>query len=101
MGTLAVEIPMYANYFEEYQKQLADWQKQFLSTWLGAIPSGKPVFEFPTSVTQSLEVQEQVVKSYLEAQENAAKVALETQKKFWDSYFDLTKQSLSFMTKAA
>jgi hypothetical protein len=58
------------------------------------------VFEYPGSVAQSIEVQEQLIKSYLEAQENATKVALETQRKFWDSYFDLTKQSLSFLTKA-
>ncbi|MEG3437948.1 thylakoid-associated protein [Pannus brasiliensis CCIBt3594] len=92
---------MYANYFEEYQKQLADWQKQFLATWTSAIPSGKPVFEFPDSVKQSIELQEQLVKSYLESQETAAKIALENQKKFWEGYFDLARQSLATATKAA
>jgi hypothetical protein len=92
---------MNTNYLEEYQKYLAEWQKLFLSAWSNGVPTTTSVFEFPETVVKSLEYQQELVKSYLTAQETAAKVALDSQKQFWDSYFSLVSQSMAAINKPA
>jgi hypothetical protein len=41
------------------------------------------------------------VKSYLTAQETATKVALDSQKQFWDGYFSFARQSMAVINKPA
>jgi hypothetical protein len=92
---------MYATYVEDYQKQFSEWQKQFMSTWMNTVPMGQAVFEFPNTVNQAIEYQEKFIQSYLEAQATASQIALDNQKKFWEGYFNLARQSLSTVDKAA
>ncbi|AKV69886.1 MULTISPECIES: hypothetical protein [Microcystis] len=92
---------MNTNYLEEYQKYLAEWQKLLLSAWGNGVPSTTSVFEFPETLVKSLEYQQEWVKSYLTAQETATKVALDSQKQFWDSYFGFARQSMAVINKPA
>ncbi|MCW6038946.1 thylakoid-associated protein [Spirulina subsalsa FACHB-351] len=78
---------MDSKYFEEYQTQLRDWQKKFFDTWLESMSMGKDALKFPETLDKTLDAQEEWVNNYLEAQETATKIALESQKQFWDSYF--------------
>ncbi|TRT84608.1 MAG: thylakoid-associated protein, partial [Microcystis aeruginosa Ma_AC_P_19900807_S299] len=56
---------------------------------------------FPETLVKSLEYQQEWVKSYLTAQETATKVALDSQKQFWDSYFGFARQSMAVINKPA
>ncbi len=78
--------------FEDYQKQFTEWQKKFVDTWLSTLPSANS-FKVPENLGQGIEVQQQLVTQYLEAQETAIKLSLETQKKFWEGYFELMRKT--------
>jgi hypothetical protein len=77
---------MDTKFFEDYQKQLAEWQKKFFDAWLESMP-GKTV-KMPESFEKTLEFQQELVKSYLETQRKTAEMMLETQQQFWDKYFE-------------
>ncbi|QIZ71351.1 thylakoid-associated protein [Oxynema aestuarii] len=83
-------------YFEEYQNQLRDWQKKFFDAWMESLPTGTDGFKFPENMDRTIETQEQLVNNYLKAQETATKIALESQKQFWDGYFKLMRKVPTF-----
>jgi hypothetical protein len=97
---------MYTTYFDEYQKQFSEWQQQFsnwqkkfFDTWLDNLPNGKAEVDLSDAFDKTLKFQQDLVAAYLETQEKSSKMMLDSQKKFWDDYFDrLRKQSAS--TKA-
>ncbi|MBJ7899378.1 MAG: thylakoid-associated protein [Cyanobacteria bacterium RI_101] len=84
---------MDTKFFDEYQAQLLDWQKKFFGAWLDSLPKGTAEVKLTDTFETSLKLQEEMVKSYLEAQEKAAQTMLETQKQFWDNYFQALRQS--------
>ncbi|WP_013321448.1 hypothetical protein [Gloeothece verrucosa] len=88
---------MATQYFEEYQKQFIELQQKFFDTWLKSLPNGKDAIKFPfpvpDAVDKSIEIQEELVNDYLAAQETAINLALDTQKKFWNNYFELMKKA--------
>jgi hypothetical protein len=73
--------------FEEYQASLMDWQKKFYDTWVDSLPNGKANVDLSENFEKAIKFQEELVKAYLESQEKATEMMLETQKKFWDQYF--------------
>ncbi len=75
---------MDTKFVEDYQAKLLEWQKNFFDTWLDSIKNEK----MPETWDKALEMQEKVIKNYLEAQEAATKMTFELQKKFWDQYFE-------------
>jgi hypothetical protein len=75
---------MDTKFVEEYQEKLLEWQKNFFDTWLDSMKNEK----MPENWDKALDLQEKVVKNYLEAQETATKLAFDLQKKFWDQYFE-------------
>lgn len=77
--------------FEDYQKQVADWQKKFFDTWMESMPSGK--IDFQENFEKTLKFQEEAVKNYLEAQEKASKMMLDSQKEFWKNYFEAMRKA--------
>jgi hypothetical protein len=86
---------MSTQYFEEYQKQLndwqqqfVDWQKQFVDVWTKNIPDGKLEPDLQKTFESNLNLQKELVQQYLENQEKATKMMLDTQKQFWDNYFE-------------
>ncbi|HEY9705773.1 MAG TPA: thylakoid-associated protein [Allocoleopsis sp.] len=84
---------MDTKYLEDYLQQLSEWQKKFFDTWVQNLPDLKNGLKMPESLEKGVDVQEQLVKNYLEAQETSTKLALETQKKFWESYFEMARKS--------
>jgi hypothetical protein len=75
---------MDTKFFDEYQEKLLEWQKKFFDTWLENVGNDK----LPETWENALELQQKMIKNYLEAQETASKMVLEAQKKFWDQYFE-------------
>jgi hypothetical protein len=78
--------------FEEYQKQLSEWQKKFFDSWLENLPNGKISLNLAENFEKALKVQEETVKTYLEAQEKTTQMLLEAQKQFWTDYFEMMRQ---------
>jgi hypothetical protein len=90
---------MFTTYFDEYQKQFNDWQKQvndwqkkFFDAWLDNLPKTKGDVNFPEGFDKALNLQEELVKSYLETQEKTTKMMLDAQRKFWDEYFEALRK---------
>lgn len=90
---------MFSTYFDESQKQLndwqnqfGDWQNQFFNTWLETLPNAKGEVNFTEAFDKALTFQEEVVRSYLEAQEKSSQMMLESQKKFWSDYFEALRK---------
>lgn len=82
----------YQKQFNDWQKQVNDWQKQFFDTWVDSLPSTKDEVNFSEGFDKALAFQEDLVKSYLEAQEKANKMMLDSQRKFWDDYFEALRK---------
>jgi hypothetical protein len=94
-GQLAVKPIMYTTYFDEYQKQLNDWQKQFsewqkkfYDVWLENLPTGKVETNFSETFDKALNFQQELVKAFLDNQEKASKMMVDSQKQFWNDYFE-------------
>jgi len=83
---------MDTKFFEEYQTQLLDWQKKFFSTWMEGFPKGVTEIKLTDTFETSVKLQEEMVKSYLEAQEKSATMMLEAQKQFWNNYFETIRK---------
>ena len=86
--------------FEDYQKEFSEWQKKFVDSWTTNLPNAKD-FKVPETFDKGVEMQQELVTQYLEAQETAIKLSLETQKKFWDGYFDLMRKTTVEAKKVA
>ena len=78
--------------FDEYQKQLVDWQKKFLDACLDSLPNDKKDLDFSENLDKALVVQEQMVNSCLDAQAKTVEMMLDAQKKFWAEYFNVVRQ---------
>ncbi len=99
MEYFAVTKSMYTKYLDDYQKQFSDWQnrfselqKKYFDSWLESFPSGKSEVTFPETFDKALKLQEELVNTYLESQEKATKMMIESQKKFWDDYFEMMRK---------
>lgn len=79
--------------FYEWQKQYSEWQRKFFETWVQSYPAGKGGVDFSESFIKALGFQEELVRSYLDAQEKTAQMMLDAQKKFWDDYFNALKKA--------
>lgn len=82
----------YQKQFSDYQKQLTEWQKKVFDTWLGSLPNVKGEVNISEAFDKALDFQEEMVKSYLAAQEKTTQMMLETQKKFWEDYFEVLRK---------
>jgi hypothetical protein len=80
---------MDTKFFEEYQKQLIEWQRKFFDTWLESLPKATMEVNVTDTFETTLKLQEENVKAFLETQEKTTQMMLEAQKQFWQSYFDL------------
>ncbi|HEY9623119.1 MAG TPA: thylakoid-associated protein [Crinalium sp.] len=90
---------MFTTYFDGYQKQfddwqrhINDWQKQFFDAWTNNLPNTKDDIHFSEGFDKALGLQEEMVKSYLDAQEKANKMMLDSQRKFWNDYFETLRK---------
>jgi hypothetical protein len=78
--------------FEDYQKQLLDCQKKLFDTWLDSLPSGKVSLDMSDNFDKTVELQKELVTSYLEVQEKTSSMLLDAQKKLWNDYFEAIKK---------
>ncbi|MCX7594448.1 MAG: thylakoid-associated protein [Fischerella sp.] len=88
MGYLAVKRQMYTTYFDEYQKQFKEWQKKFFDTLLESLPNAQKEVNPSEAFELAVDLQAEIVKSFLEAQEKSNQMMLEAQKRFWEKYFE-------------
>ena len=77
--------------FEQYLRQLSELQRGIFTSWTSMMPnrqsSNTP--NFRDSVDNTLRFQEQMVTSSLEFQALLARMSIEAQKQFWESYFKM------------
>ncbi|MGK7947183.1 MAG: thylakoid-associated protein [Microcystaceae cyanobacterium] len=78
--------------FEDYQKQVLDCQKKLFDTWLDNLPSGKVSFNLSDNFEKTVEMQKELVTSYLEVQEQTSSMLLDAQKQLWNDYFEAIKK---------
>lgn len=83
----------YQKQLSQWQQQLGDWQKKFFSIWLDSVPHWKSQETLKQTLENTIDFQEEVIKSYLEAQEKANQMLLENQKKFWQEYFEILRNT--------
>ncbi len=81
--------------FEQLLRQLSDMQRGIFTSWSSTMPSMQSfnMPNFRASVDNTLKFQEQVVTSSLELQALVARMSIEAQKQFWESYFNMLRKS--------
>lgn len=84
------------NNFERFLHQFSDWQREFINNLTTAVPFTTPSYNplnFTETFNKTLRFQEEVVTSSLEFQALLARMSIETQKQFWEGYFNLLKKT--------
>ena len=81
--------------FEDYQKQMMDFQKKWFDTWMESIPNFKDASPLSEGFEQTLKVQEEIVNSYLDTQKQTTQMMLDAQKQLWTEYFKSMKKSVA------
>ncbi len=82
------------NNFEQFLRQLSDLQRGLFNSWTSAVPSVQSLNtqNFRETFDKTLRFQEEVVKSSLEFQALVSGMSIETQKQFWQSYFNMIRK---------
>ncbi len=90
------ERTMEPNFVEEYQKQFFKWQKKVrgwqigvLDIWLDSLTIEKNLGNFSETFEKTLNSQEELVESFLEAMAMTMEMGVSLQTLFWNSYFEL------------
>ena len=81
--------------FEDYQKQMMDFQKKWFDTWMETLPSLQDAAPLSDSFEQTLKIQEEIVNSYLDTQKQTTQMMLDAQKQLWTEYFKTMQKSLT------
>ncbi len=80
----------WTNNFEQFLRQLTEVQSDILKSWSSAMPNmqSSNTSNFRETFDRTLSFQENVVTSSLEFQALLARMSIETQKQFWEGYFN-------------
>lgn len=80
----------WSSYIDQSLRQLSDMQRGIFSSWSSTMPNTQNFNtpNFRDTFDNTLKFQEQVVTSSLEFQALVARLSIETQKQFWESYFN-------------
>ncbi len=83
------------NDFEQFLKQLSDLQIGFFNNWVSTAPRMQRfnLLNFRETFDNTMRLQEEVVTSSLEFQALLSRLSIETQKQFWESYFNMFRRS--------
>lgn len=81
--------------FEDYQKQMMDLQKKWFDTWMEGFPGFKSPANLSEGFDQTLKLQEDMIKSYLETQKHTTQVMLDSQTQIWTEYFNTMRKSVA------
>ncbi|ELR98070.1 hypothetical protein [Gloeocapsa sp. PCC 73106] len=90
---------MDVNFFEEYQKQLNQWQKEFFETWLNNFTGTENQLNFSDSIDKTLSFQQAFVETTLKNQKLAIETTISTQEKLWENYFEMLRKMTALQTE--
>lgn len=96
MTTQLLDTKMFDEYqkqLNEWQSQFTDWQKRFFDTWLESMSTDGKDMKFTDTFKKTVDIQQEFISNYIEAQQKASQFALESQQKFWDNYFELVRKA--------
>lgn len=84
----------WTNNFEQFFRQLSELQSSFLKSWSSNIPGMRSFNTHNSRETfeKTLKSQENFVTSSLEFQALLARLSIETQKQFWEGYFNTLRK---------
>jgi hypothetical protein len=78
--------------YEQFFRQLSDVQKVFLNSWNAMTDmQNANAPNLSENVNKTLKFQEEILTSSLEFQALVARMSIETQKQFWQGYFNLVR----------
>lgn len=85
----------WGNNFEQFLNQLSDWQRETFSSWTNNVPNMQSFnsVNFNENLAKTVRFQEEVVTSSLEFQALLARMSIETQKQFWENYFNTLRKT--------
>jgi len=83
--------------WSESQKQLSDSQKKLFKSWMDSFSSTPNFTEPAKNLEKAVTFQREMIESSLNAQKVSFNLAIETQKQFWDSYFQMTQKMSQMM----
>lgn len=80
--------------FDQFLRQLSEIQREILNSWSSTIPNMQSfnMENFRDTFDNTLKFQEQVMTSSLEFQALVARLSIEAQKQFWESYFNILRK---------
>lgn len=81
--------------FEQFLRELSDMQKGIFSSWSSMMPNMQSFNtpNFRETFDNTLKFQENAVTASLELQALLARLSIETQKQFWDGYFNTLRNT--------
>jgi len=86
--------------WDEAQKELSESQKKLFQSWMDNFSQGTTLSSPAEGFEKSLSFQRELVDSALNAQQVAVRLSMETQKQFWDNYFQTTQKMSNTMPKS-
>lgn len=83
----------WSNNFQQFLNQVTEAQRQLFKSWTSVIPGmeNSDTQSMRESFDKALNFQEQVVSNSLEFQTLVTRSALESQKQFWQNYFNMLR----------
>ena len=83
-----------ADLWEASQKELVESQKKLADRWVSSLPKKPATPDFAGDFEKALSFQQDLVSSALDAQQVAIRLTMQTQKQFWDDYFQMTRKMM-------
>jgi phage regulator Rha-like protein len=83
-----------AELWEESLKQLSETQKKLVYTWVDSLRSGNSVQgNYSENFEKALKFQQDLIDAAINAQQITLGLTIETQKQFWDNYFQVAQKA--------
>ncbi len=82
------------NLFDQFSNQFSEFQKTFFNTW-GTMMSNMQTINLmnsPENMEKIVKLQEDFIKNSLELQEQVTRLTIDTQRKIWNSYFQMLRR---------
>lgn len=82
------------NTLESFFRPFSEAQRIFFSNWESTISSMQNgnLLNVPENVEKTLQLQEDLVRSFLDLQEQIGRFSIDTQRKVWESYFKMLRR---------
>jgi hypothetical protein len=82
----------YTELLNDAQNQLNESQKKLMNTWMEIFPTGMSQVNPSENFAKAQTFQRELIESSLNAQKVTFNLAMESQKQFWDNYFQTTQK---------